>query len=276
MGRLRRVGLYIVIVLTLLFLYIPIWVGFSAGFKTNAQIIAGIPLSFPSPLHFGAMGEALSTLLPTYLNSFICVIGTLVLSCLFGSITGFYLSKYKFRGSSWLISIVILGVYVPLVALLLPLVNLMVTLGLYNTFLGLILTYTMWTLPIATVLFKTYYDETLPSSFVDAAKVFGASRWDIYRRIGIPLSWIPLATAGIFITTEVWNVLLIPLVMTSGELSGRPIAAAMVELQGVTARFGIWNLQMAGALLTALPILILYAFLSRFIVRGYMRGGMGG
>lgn len=271
---LGRTGVYIVVAIILLFFFIPIWVSFSAAFKTNAQIIAGAPLSFPDPIHWGAMSEALSKILPTYVNSLICIIGTLVVSCAVGSITGFYLSRYKLGGYSFLMSLVVLAVYVPLVALLVPLVNLMVAFGLYNTYLGLIITYTMWTLPISIILFKNYYDESLPSSFVDAAKVFGASRWNIYRRIGLPLSFIPLATAGILIATQVWNIFLIPLIMSAGELSTRPIAAAVVELHAVSSRFGIWNLGMAGAVLTALPILVLYALFSRYIVRGYMKGGM--
>lgn len=270
----KKIGLYMALIIILSFLYIPIWTGFSSGFKTNAQIIGSLGISFPTPVTFEAMREAFSTLLPTYLNTLINVVGTLALSGIVASIAGFYLSKYELAGSNWLLSLLIMGTYVPLVALLLPLVNLMSTLGLWDTHAGLILVYTVWTLPVATVLFKNYYDESLPNSFVESAKVFGASNFQIYRRIGLPLSWIPFVSAGIFISTQVWNVFLIPLVLTGGAAETRPIASAFVELQAMGSRFGMWNLQMAGAFVMAIPILILYAFFQKYIIRGYMSGGI--
>lgn len=272
--NIKKVGLYVSLIIILLFLYIPIWVGFSSAFKTNLQITGSVGVMLPNPVTFEAMDKAFSTLLPTYLNTFINVVGTLALSGLLSSIGGFYLSKYNFAGNDWVISLIIMGTYVPLVALLLPLVNLMSTLGLWDTHLGLILVYTVWTLPVATVLFKNYYDETLPDSFVSSAKVFGASRFYIYRKIGLPLSWIPFVSAGIFISTQVWNVFLIPLVLTGGAAETRPIASAFVELQAQSTRFGLWNLQMAGAVMMCVPILILYAVFQKYIVRGYMSGGM--
>jgi glucose/mannose transport system permease protein len=160
--------------------------------------------------------------------------------------------------------------YLPYQAILIPLVQLMAKLGLYNTIPGLILTHTVYGIPICTLLFRNFYG-FIPNSLMSAAKIDGAGTWRTYIEVVLPLSIIPLVVTAVYQFTRIWNDYLFGVVLTLGE-NTMPATVALVNLKGsFTADYG---LQMAGGLLITLPILILYIFLGRYLIRGYMQGAM--
>lgn len=118
---------------------------------------------------------------------------------------------------------------------------------------------------MCTFIFKTLYDE-IPDSFINAAKVDGAGTWTIYRRIMLPLSVIPFVVAALLQITVIWNDYIWGLVLTVGK-ANLPVTVAMANLRG--SFVAEWNLQMAGALWVALPTLIIFMFLGKYIMRGY-------
>ncbi|MFX1538194.1 MAG: carbohydrate ABC transporter permease, partial [Promethearchaeota archaeon] len=121
------------------------------------------------------------------LNSLTFTIAATVLSCVIGSITGFVLSKFRFRVSDTVFLIIIVGIFIPYQAVLVPLFLIMVQWHLYETLLALIITHTAYGVPICTLLFRSFYEE-LPDSLIKAAITDGAGIMRIYRRIVLPLS----------------------------------------------------------------------------------------
>jgi glucose/mannose transport system permease protein len=137
--------------------------------------------------------------------------------------------------------------------------------GLHGDLGALVLLYMLFGVPMCTFIFKTLYDE-IPDSFVNAAKVDGAGTWTIYRRIMLPLSVIPFVVAALLQVTVIWNDYIWGLVLTVGK-ANLPVTVAMANLKG--SFVAEWNLQMAGALWVALPTLIIFIFLGKYIMRGY-------
>jgi glucose/mannose transport system permease protein len=205
------------------------------------------------------------------LNSFTFTIAAMILSCLLGSINGYILTKIKFRGSNIVFLFFTIGIFIPYQAVLVPLVLTMSKLGLFNHIEGLILTHTAYGIPITTLLFRNFYG-LIPDSVIMAAKTDGAGTWTIYRRIVLPLSLLPFVVAAVFQFTSIWNDFLFGVVLTKGAT--QPASVALANLKGTT-EFQ-WNVQMAGTLWYALPVLVIYVVLGTYLMRGYMAGAVKG
>jgi len=188
-----------------------------------------------------------------------------MVSSFFGSILGYVFSKRRFPGSTILLILVILCLYIPPQVQLIPMVQTVSKVGLYGDLGSLALLYMLFGTPMCTFVFKTLYDE-IPDSFINAAKVDGAGTWTIYRRIMLPLSVIPFVVAALLQVTVIWNDYIWGLVLTRG-MANMPVTVAMANLKG--SFVAEWNLQMSGALWVALPTLIIFIFLGKYIMRGY-------
>ena len=137
--------------------------------------------------------------------------------------------------------------------------------GLYGKLGALVLLYMFFGIPMCTFVFKTLYEE-IPESYIKAAQVDGAGIWTIYRRVILPLSVIPFVIAALLQVTIIWNDYLWGLVLTRG-MDNMPVTVALANLKG--SFVGAWNLQMAGSIWVALPTLVIFIFLGKYIVRGY-------
>jgi glucose/mannose transport system permease protein len=194
-----------------------------------------------------------------------------IFSCIIGSINGYVFSKMRFKGSNILFLFFSVGIFIPYQCVLIPLVLTMARLGLYNNVVALILTHTVYGIPICTLLFRNFYKE-VPNSLIMAAKTEGAGTWRIYRSIILPLSVSMFVVAAVFQFTSIWNDFLFGLVLLSG--SNLPASVALANLKGTTTVS--WNTLMAGAVWFALPVIIVYLVLGRYLIRGYMAGAVKG
>ncbi|MDH4292286.1 MAG: carbohydrate ABC transporter permease [Dehalococcoidia bacterium] len=165
-----------------------------------------------------------------------------------------------------------IGIFLPYQAVLVPLVLTMSRLGLYNSLGGLILAHTTYGITITTLLFRNFYG-LIPDSLIMAAKTDGAGTWTIYRRIILPLSLLPFVVAAVLQFTSIWNDFLFGVTLARGS-EAMPASVALANLKGTT-EFN-WNVQMAGALWYALPILLIYLGLGKYLIRGYMAGAIKG
>jgi glucose/mannose transport system permease protein len=177
----------------------------------------------------------------------------------------------RFKGSNILFLFFSVGIFIPYQSVLIPLVLTMARLGLYNNVVALILTHTVYGIPICTLLFRNFYKE-VPDSLVMAAKTEGAGTWRIYRSIILPLSVSMFVVAGVFQFTSIWNDFLFGLVLLSG--SNVPASVALANLNGTTTV--LKNTLMAGTVWFALPVIIVYLVLGRYLIRGYMAGAVKG
>jgi glucose/mannose transport system permease protein len=280
-ARPTRILLYVALILFVFAFVLPFWTGISTALKTEADIVFTAPvvppldgvfgLALPSPTLSPWM-DALGTMGKPLLNSLAFTIFATIFSCIIGSINGYVLSKLRFRGSDMIFLFFSIGIFIPYQTVLIPLVLTMSRLKLYNTLGALILAHTVYGIPICTLLFRNFYKE-IPDSLVMAAKTDGAGMWRIYRSILLPLSVSPFVVAGVFQFTSIWNDFLFGLVLARGS-EALPASVALANLKGTTTAF--WNVQMAGALWYALPVVIVYLVLGKYLIKGYMAGAVKG
>lgn len=263
--KLSRVALYIVLGLFAILSLLPLWSCVVTALKTSKEVILTTPITPPKHLTLIPLKESLEYLKRPLTNSLVLVGSGTVVSCFFGSILGYIFSKRRFRGSSALLILVILCMYIPPQVQLIPMVQTTSKLGLHGDLGALVLLYMLFGIPMCTFIFKTLYDE-IPDSYINAAKVDGAGTWMIYQRIILPLSVIPFVVAALLQITVIWNDYIWGLVLTVGK-ANLPATVAMANLKG--SFVAEWNLQMAGALWVALPTLIIFIFLGKYIMRGY-------
>jgi glucose/mannose transport system permease protein len=263
--KLSHIALYVVLGLFAILSLLPLWSCVVTALKTSKEVILSTPITPPTHLTLSPLMESLDYLKRPLTNSLVLVGSGVMVSCFFGSILGYVFSKRKFRGSTILLILVILCLYIPPQVQLIPMVQTMSKVGLHGNLGSLVLLYMLFGIPMCTFIFKTLYDE-IPDSFIQAAKVDGAGTWTIYKRIMLPLSVIPFVVAALLQVTVVWNDYIWGLVLTVGK-SNLPVTVAMANLKG--SFVAEWNLQMAGALWVALPTLLIFIFLGKYIMRGY-------
>jgi glucose/mannose transport system permease protein len=267
-----RVLLYIVLILLAFAIVLPFWAGITTSLKTSIDVIYTIPVEPPPSPTFAPWMDALGIMGRPLLNSLAFTIFATIFSCIIGSINGYALSKIRFKGSDVVFLFFSLGIFIPYQTVLIPLVLTMSKLGLYNTLGALVLAHTAYGIPICTLIFRNFYKE-IPDSLVMAAKTDGAGTWTIYRSILLPLSTTAFVVAGVLQFTSIWDDFLFGLILARGS-EALPASVALANLRGTTT--ANWNVQMAGALWFALPVVIVYLVLGKYLIKGYMAGAVKG
>jgi glucose/mannose transport system permease protein len=268
----------ILIAIAFVFL-IPLYVAVVGSLKTLREVNTTSIWTLPASLDFGAWQSALKPPLQNsggiasgLFNSLAMTIPAVAISCVWGSINGYILSKWRFRGANTVFAVLLFGMFIPYQAILIPLVNLLQQLHLYDSLVGLAITHIVYGIPITTLIFRNYYG-TIPTDLIEAAKVDGAGIVGVYRRVILPLSIPGFVVVGIWQFTNIWNEFLLAVTLTSAP-SSQPVTVALQNLAGSFA--ALYNVQMAGALMSALPTLIVYILLSRYFVRGLLAGSLKG
>jgi len=250
------------------------------GMKSFAEISLDTMWKLPVSFNFnsfsvawlGSMKEGFRGLSGSFLNSVFLVIPATVISALFGSLNGYVLTKWRFRGSDLIFTMILFGMFIPYQSIIIPLVLTLQRLHVYGTIPGLILVHVIYGIPISTLIFRNYYI-TVPTEMVEASKIDGANFLGIYRWVIFPLSTPGFAVAMIWQFTSIWNDFLFGLIITPNPAS-QPITVALNNLAG--SYIVQWNVQIAGALLTALPPILIYIFLGKFFLRGLLQGSLKG
>jgi glucose/mannose transport system permease protein len=143
---------------------------------------------------------------------------------------------------------------------------------LYGSLPGLIFVHVVYGIPITTLIFRNYY-AAIPTELVEAAKIDGAGILNIYRWVLVPLSVPGFVVVAIWQFTSIWNDFLFGVIVTSRP-SVQPITVALNNMAG--SYIVEWNVQMAGAVLAALPTLLVYIVLGRYFIRGLLSGSLKG
>ena len=266
----RLVTLLLLSALALLFL-LPVWVMLITGLKPFADVSLARMWELPSGVYLDNFQAALAALGPNLMNSVMLAIPAALLSSVLGSMNGYILSKWKFRGSDVIFTAFLFGMFIPYQSVLIPLVQFMNTINPAGGIQGLILVHVVYGIPITTLIFRNYY-ATVPGEVMESARIDGAGFFGIYRHIALPLSLPGFAVVLIWQFTNIWNEFLFAIVLT--RPNAWPVTVALNNLAG--SQIVEWNVQMAGALLAALPTLIVYVVLGRFFLRGLMAGALKG
>jgi len=284
-----RLGIYLALLAASAFYLLPVYVLVVTSLKSYAEANLAGMWHLPSAPSLESFLRAFEQLRPHFRNSFYLTIPATLLSSLLGSVNGYVLSKWRFRGSEVLFPIMLFGMFIPYQSILIPLVQVLQRVnemaealwvpaalrGLvpgYGSIAGLAFVHIVYGIPITTLIFRNYY-ATVPNELVEAAKIDGANIFKVYRWVLFPLSMPAFAVVMIWQFTSIWNEFLFALVLTQNPAI-RPVTVALYNLAG--SYIVEWNVQMAGALLAAMPTLLVYIFLGRFFMRGLLAGALKG
>jgi glucose/mannose transport system permease protein len=267
---LRTVALAFLGLMTIFYL-LPVYLMLITGLKSFEEVTLATMWQLPSGLHFDNFSAAFRALRPNLVNSLLLTIPAAVGSAILGAFNGYVLSKWRFRGSEVIFTLLLFGMFIPYQSILIPLVQFMQTINLYGGVPGLILVHIVYGLPITTLIFRNYF-AGVPTELIESARIDGASLFGVFRHIMVPLSPPAFAVVLIWQFTNIWNEFLFAVVLT--RPSSWPVTVALNNLAG--SQIVEWNVQMAGALLAAIPTLLVYILLGRFFVRGLMAGAVKG
>jgi glucose/mannose transport system permease protein len=272
--QLGKNWLYLPLIAMAVFYLIPMYVMLVTGFKSFAEVDLKTMWNLPSGIYFDNFIEAYGTLSPSLWNSFIMVIPAALISSALGSLNGFILAKWKFRGADVIFPFILFGMFIPYQSILIPLVifinNTLAPIGL-GGIPSLVIAHIIYGIPITTLTFRNYY-ASLPQELLEAAKIDGATMLGIYRYILLPISLPSFVVVLIWQFTSAWNDFLFAVVLTGNNQW--PITVALNNMAG--SQIVAWNVQMAGSLLAALPTLLVYIFLGRYFLRGLLAGSLKG
>lgn len=190
-------------------------------------------------------------------------------SVFLGSICAYALSKWKFRLNNVFFIALVAATYLPFQAILIPLLQTINRLNLYDNVWGLVLVHAVFGMPMCTVMMRGYYAD-VPDALIRQAMIDGNGMWQIYRKIVVPNTMIATITTFVFQCTSIWNEMLFALVL--GGYDSKPATIALNELAGTMA--AEFNVQMAGSLILALPVLVLYIFMGKYLISGQMSGAV--
>jgi glucose/mannose transport system permease protein len=281
-GSLRwsRVAIYGSLSLAAAFYLLPVYVLFVTGMKSFQEVSIARMWDLPSGLDFssylkawfGKPSEGMRGLSENFLNSVCLALPATILSSVLGSLNGYVLAKWRFRGSEVLFPLMLFGMFIPYQSILIPLVQVLQQMHLYGSLPGLIFVHVVYGIPITTLIFRNYY-AAIPTELVEAAKIDGAGILRIYRWVLAPLSVPGFVVVAIWQFTSIWNDFLFGVIVTSRP-SVQPITVALNNMAG--SYIVEWNVQMAGAVLAALPTLLVYIILGRYFMRGLLAGSLKG
>jgi glucose/mannose transport system permease protein len=270
----RIAGLVVVYGLLLVacgFFLLPVYLVVITALKEPASINLSTTWQLPQVWSLDGFAQAWTAFLPKLINSFTLTIFATVLSALFGSLNGYILAKWPIPGANIIFPLMLFGMFIPYQSILIPLFQFISSIGLAGTIWGLVIIHVVYGLPITTLIFRNYYVE-VPDALIEASRIDGAGFWAIYRHVVFPLSMPGFVVVIIWQFTQIWNEFLFA--VTLSNPSSQPITVALSQLAGGEAVK--WNLPMAGALLAALPTLLVYIFLGRYFMRGLLAGSVQG
>jgi glucose/mannose transport system permease protein len=267
-----RGGIYLILVAFALFYLMPIYVLTVSGMKPYKDVSIATMWNLPNSLYFGSFVEAWKRVSPNFWNSIQITVPAAVISSLIGSMNGYIFAKWRFRFSNLLFLFVLFGIFLPYQGILIPLVVSLQSIHLYGSIPGLIFVHCVFGIPITALIFRSYFIG-IPTELLDASKIDGAGFFGIYRWIMFPIAMPAFAVALLWQFTSIWNDFLLGVVVLSNpNLS--PVTVAVNNLAG--SYFVEWNVQMAGALLAALPTIVFYLALGRLFMRGLLAGSLKG
>ncbi len=283
--RWQRVVLYAALVVFAVLYLMPVYVLIVTGMKSFAEVSLYRMWDLPKGLHFdsyakawfGSEAEGFRGLNVNFMNSVYLTIPATIISAMWGSINGYILAKWKFRGSNVLFPLLLFGMFIPYQSILIPLVQTLQKINIfgvrfYGSIPGLILAHVIYGIPITTLIFRNYY-ANVPTELIEASRIDGANIFGIYRHVLFPLSLPGFVVVMIWQFTSIWNDFLFAATITSNP-EAQPITVGLNNLAG--SYIVEWNVQMAGSLIAALPTLLVYILLGRFFMRGLMAGSLKG
>ena len=277
-----RVMIYLILLFFALIYLAPLYVMFTTSLKDIEEIRSGNLMALPLDPTFYAWTKAWSSactgsecegLAPYFWNSVRIVFPAVIISTIIGAFNGYSLAKWRFKGSELLFGALLFGCFIPFQVILLPMAKLLGSLGLANTVTGLVMVHVIYGVAFTTLFFRNYY-VGIPTELVKAAKLDGAGFFNIFRHIFLPLSTPIFVVTIIWQFTQIWNDFLFGVVYSGSGT--QPITVALNNLVNTSVGGKEYNVDMAAAIIAALPTLVVYVIAGKYFIRGLTAGAVKG
>ena len=264
-----RIILYVTMVIWIL----PLAGVFLTSFRSLADINSGNYWGWPTEFALVENYTQVFTVTPMikyFFNSLVITIPTVIGTLFLSSLSGYSLAKHRFRGNFLIFALFIAGNFVPAQILMIPVRNLTLNLGVYDTKLALILFHTAFQIGFCTFFLRGFIKE-LPHELVESARIEGASEFRVYWKIILPLIMPALAALAVLEFTFIWNDYFWALVLVQGD-EARPVTLGIQALRGRWT--ASWHLISAGSIVAALPPVILFFILQKHFITGLTMGAI--
>ncbi len=272
--RSSRIRTYIFLSISAALVLFPVIWMLSVSLRPNNQVFE-YPASFiPTTFTWEAYANVLmnNRYLNYFLNSYIIGISVTLISTVIGIMAGYGLSRYKFKGKKAFSMFVVATQTVPKIALLIPFFIMMTTLQLYNTRIGLIITYTSFALPYSIVMMHGYFN-SISNELDEAAMIDGLSSFKILWKIIVPVTIPAIVSTMIYTFILSWNEFIFVMTLIQDDAM-RTIPVGIAMMKGETVYY--WNMMMSMSLLGSVPVLIFYLIGQRFFIKGLSAGAVKG
>ncbi|MEM9638716.1 MAG: carbohydrate ABC transporter permease, partial [Pseudomonadota bacterium] len=210
---------------------------------------------------------------PYFWNSISMVVPAVAISTVLGALNGYVLTKWRFQYDTILFGLMLFACFIPFQIVLIPMAAVLGFLGLAGSTAGLVLVHVVYGIGFSTLYFRNYY-AVFPTELVRAAQIDGAGFFQIFWRILLPSSGPIAVVCIIWQFTNIWNDFLFGASFASGD--GAPMTVALNNLVQSSTGVKEYNVHFAGAILAALPTLLVYIVAGRYFVRGLMAGSVKG
>ena len=263
---------YTILVVYALIALFPVVLTIMNSFKTRRAIFTS-PLMPPTPETFSLVGyetiAGRSNFALYFVNSIVVTLGAMFFILFFGAMAAWALSEYNFRGNTLMGLYLAFGIMIPIRLGTVSILRLVVGMGLINTLAALILVYIAMGLPLAIFVLQQFMRQ-VPRELTDAARIDGANEYRIFGLI-VPLVRPAVATVAVFTMIPIWNDLWFPLILAPGEQT-KTITLGTQQFLGQFV--SDWNAVLSSLTLAMLPVLLLYIFFSRQLIRGITAGAI--
>ena len=277
-----RWALYLLLAIFAVYYMLPLFVMVITSLKSLEEIRTGSLISLPRDITFEAWGAAWTGacsgikcegLRPYFWNSVIMAAPAVVISTLIGAINGYAVAQWRFRGANMIFALILFGCFIPFQVVLLPMARLLGLMGLAGSIPGLIMVHVIYGIGFTTLFFRNYY-VTIPIELVKAAKVDGASFFRIFFSVFLPLSLPIIVVTVIWQFTQIWNDFLFG--VSFSEAGTQPVTVALNNIVNSTTGVKEYNVDMASAIIAALPTLAVYVIAGKYFIRGLTAGSVKG
>ena len=280
--KFSRILIYIVLIIFAVYYLLPLYVMLVNSLKPLEEIRGGGMLYLPSVWTLDPWRAAWSSaqigvdpsgLRPYFWNSIAMVVPAVLLSTVLGSLNGYVLTKWQFRGHGVVFGLLLLSCFIPFQIVLIPMAKLLGVFGLAGTTSGLVLVHLVYGVGFTTLFFRNYY-AAFPTEIIKAAQIDGAGFFRIFWRVLLPSSGPIIVVSVIWQFTNIWNDFLFG--ASFADFDSTPITVALNNLVNSSTGVKEYNVHFAGAILAALPTLVVYIVSGRYFVRGLMAGAVKG
>ncbi|SDQ97093.1 carbohydrate ABC transporter permease [Pseudovibrio sp. Tun.PSC04-5.I4] len=281
-GRITRAVIYLVLILFALFYLLPFAIMVLNSVKPLSEITGGNMMSLPQAFtlepwfkawNSAQVGIEPTGLKPYFVNSLKMVLPAVTISTILGALNGYVLTKWRFKGDTILFGLMLFACFIPFQIVLIPMARVLGFLDIAGTTPGLVLVHVVYGLGFTTLYFKNYY-QVFPTELVRAAQIDGAGFFRIFWRIMLPSSGPIIVVSVIWQFTNIWNDFLFG--ASFADLDSQPMTVALNNLVNSSTGVKEYNVHFAGAIIAALPTLLVYIVAGRYFVRGLMAGSVKG